>query len=705
MLRRFVFAPSTYGTKPPLLRLVATTAVLHAPQHRPPSLKATVTRTQYVELCAKIPNWDKEFAEAGVDTVVTKLRNVGFPPIKRLRMARGILDHIADIPFQSLKVPPLPPCRSANKYYGREEGLKVAAEYIEDILSVKDNGHHVYYAKTGKWVEKFRVLSVAGMKGIGKTEFLLQLGHHVVPKLAKKLNKKARSLYISFKDNNAANATLFNRVCGHGGTGMGKLELRCAVSDAFGHVLLRSCGATLSIGASPKTYDVLEDALKRIRKTANLGEDDILVLLIDDFGELIDNYAIETMKALMGAVEVARGKLVCLFTHVDEYVPRQLAAGSGRVVYPLSLPSLAIDTWKKIPVGRGGLAQWARKDAGLHQLLLGLSGHPRATFEGMPEALRQVPTLLASPDAAALAKAREVILEVCEFKDTTDEYIGTTISKWLAREIANTEKLNCDGLLHEAQTHPARKAYETVKFLFPLKVMQWAKKEVNTNAIAHHTNQMFVEDATNGAEGRKRMEHAIYHLEAAKRIAVGSRLLSLEDYYGYGYDVKFLDGALKCRYVHCKVPSGVDHVYTSPSFATKHMPAVVNHLRAGYIVVPKHLSGVAGVEYLVPFFDFVSRKLLVACVQCKFVKKNSDWSSLNFPVKEVTAYFETNDIEFFHVVYTTADQRMTAKKTFGKGVYLVADDIFRFTNRLGVLRLHCTALGKVLRSKYPFLGK
>ena len=198
---------------------------------------------------------------------------------------------------------------------------------------------------------------------------------------------------------------------------------------------------------------------------------------------------------------------------------------------------------------------------------------------------------------------------MCDFNGT-DKGFDTTISKWLAHKIDCIDELHCEGLIHYAQKH-SRLTYDAVQFLFPLRVMQWAKKQAKKAALANHINQMFALDAMNGPNGDKLMERALYHFEAAKRIAIGRRTLALEDYYGY--DVKGIDDEPQ-RDVRCKVPSGIDHVYTATSFGPKHMPAVVRRLRAGYIVVPKHLSETTDVEYLVPFVDSDSRKLwLLVC--------------------------------------------------------------------------------------------
>jgi hypothetical protein len=109
-----------------------------------------------------------------------------------------------------------------------------------------------------------------------------------------------------------------------------------------------------------------------------------------------------------------------------------------------------------------------------------------------------------------------------------------------------------------------------------------------------------------------------------------------------------------------------------------------------------------GVEYLVPFVDALTGKLIVACVQCKFVQRTANWKSVRSKLKRAVSYFKQHQIEWFPVVYTSVDRGSLKPETSAKGVYFIEKDIFRFTNRLGILRLHCAKLGEHLAKKYSF---
>ena len=72
-----------------------------------------------------------------------------------------------------------------------------------------------------------------------------------------------------------------------------------------------------------------------------------------------------------------------------------------------------------------------------------------------------------------------------------------------------------------------------------------------------------------------------------------------------------------------------------------------------------------------------------------------------------------------HVIEHVADPKEFAEKwwfypllwilplvtltTFANGVYFLEEDIFRFTSKLGVMRLHTQKLGNALKRSYPML--
>ena len=83
------------------------------------------------------------------------------------------------------------------------------------------------------------------------------------------------------------------------------------------------------------------------------------------------------------------------------------------------------------------------------------------------------------------------------------------------------------------------------------------------------------------------------------------------------------------------------------------MLKVVEFLEAGYIVVSKNHSEV-GVEYLAPYrVGSTSGKLVVACVQCKFVQNTTSWVDIEAKMKAVTDKLRKMSVECFPCVYTT----------------------------------------------------
>ena len=312
--------------------------------------------------------------------------------------------------------------------------------------------------------------------------------------------------------------------------------------------------------------------------------------------------------------------------------------------------------------------------------------------------MKHQPGFLQHPHITSLCLALYHIETEVTFDDATMQQAGATILRLLAGENGDEEQQRRDGLLYMTHVH-------NIKFLHPVLARKWARETLKmkyplpSGALALHLNLMFDFDAMIGRWGERNMEPLMYHFEAAKRIAHGSNVLPLGNYY---CQVKSMDSALKMRLVRCKTPRAGEHIYRAPSFGLEDMPAVVKQLRKGYIAVSKNPREM-GMEYLVPFVDAKTGKLLVACVQCTFVKKRARWWKINRQLHKATAYFRTKGIGHFPVVYTTADQEKVTARVYNNGVYFVEHDLFRFTSHFGILRLHCRKIGRVLKNKYSFM--
>jgi len=74
--------------------------------------------------------------------------------------------------FSSYSPPPFPMAKSGSEFYGRGKSLDDAWKYIESAMKLTS---HAFNAKD----EKFALLGTSGMKGIGKSELLKQLGRKI----------------------------------------------------------------------------------------------------------------------------------------------------------------------------------------------------------------------------------------------------------------------------------------------------------------------------------------------------------------------------------------------------------------------------------------------------------------------------------------------------------------------------------------------
>jgi len=97
--------------------------------------------------------------------------------------------------------------------------------------------------------------------------------------------------------------------------------------------------------------------------------------------------------------------------------------------------------------------------------------------------------------------------------------------------------------------------------------------------------------------------------------------------------------------------------------------------------------------------------LIVACVQCKFVKTSTNWTSIQEQMSTATDWLKKQKIHHFPVIYTTADLSSIQPQTYEDGIYFTEEDIFEFTKKLGVLRLHTQKLGKKMQEKHPYLQR
>ena len=579
----------------------------------------------------------------------------------------------------------LPDRRPSGPLIGREDAVNIMKRYIKESMQ-----------NEGKVDGKFQLLGTSGMKGIGKSALLLHGVDVVVPQAVTELAEErilqgpalaAQAVYLTF----------------NGGTGMTDRfveAFRAAGSssyhnfqNAFGSALLASHGVDMK---AAQKFDFAE-SLKLYRKILHMSEQGSLVLMVDEVDELSkaldeqpESATTLLLAALMRGMDEGNGKLVFIFSHIRQDVLNEQATGSGRKVVPLCLPALTIDVWAL----EADLKEAAEQHPGLHQLLLSCCGHPRSVFDGIKRAKSDIGSLLSNPSEVDLVTARMVICDECKFIDFGDRLLGETVPRWFSvLEPLETAELARDGML--LIINNASSAEESVEFFHPLLIQSWAKKHLKTQAIAYHLNNVYANDAILGSHTEKMMEAVMYHYEAVLRKTVEGRYFSLQSFY----KSQHIGEKLKTMEVSAKVPSGTNLVENVNDFSD--VGRVLELLNGGYIVVSKFHSEF-GIEYLSPFTT-PEGKLIVAAAQCKFSAKNPDWARISNKINDATANLVKTGVECFPVVYTSADQCEIRGANYASGVCFTALDLFEFTKKLGVLRLHSQKLGRVMKHIYPWL--
>jgi len=283
-------------------------------------------------------------------------------------------------------------------------------------------------------------------------------------------------------------------------------------------------------------------------------------------------------------------------------------------------------------------------------------------------------------------------MRTCKFNDVTNDYMRGMVYRWFnhyEQDKMDLGEMDAKGLLLLLP--------DGTKLLNPLMLQFWAKniKFQVPNAMQFHLSQIYDADAVLGPNTEKRMEALMFHYEAVLRVALAGEPFSLTDFYRGGY----VDSTLSTK-VTAILPSVGNIVMNVDNFQGKEQ--VLGLLRQGWIVVSTDTSE-PGVEFLSPYKEHGSDKLLVAAVQCKFVQDKAAWGDISQKLQDAINMLESEAVQFFPVVYATPDQESIQTKTYKGGVYFTESGIFEFTNRLGILRLHVMKLGTVLKSHYPWL--
>ena len=174
----------------------------------------------------------------------------------------------------------------------------------------------------------------------------------------------------------------------------------------------------------------------------------------------------------------------------------------------------------------------------------------------------------------------------------------------------------------------------------------------------------------------------MYHYEAVLRKASEGKTFTLKQFYKSEHSSQsFTD-----KRVTAPVPERDNLVELVTDFSDR--TRVLEFLQTGFMVVSEFHNEYA-LEYMSPFLDASDGTLIVACVQCKFVQSTAKWSDIQTKMADATKWLKKKkNIKCVPVIYTTADQKSIKPETYAGGIYFNETDMFEFTKRLGVLRLH-----------------
>ena len=559
------------------------------------------------------------------------------------------------------KVPDPPMCPDIVEG-SRQNAINIMKDYIAQSIEGTNRG------KDGK----FPLLGSSGMKGIGKTTILWYGLRNLLP-------DGAKGVYLTFNGGGGEFANAF----------FSSIDAKIAPIEAVGHALLAFAGVKLEI-ARLLEFDKCLQLFRLVLSSA----DKSVVLFIDEIGEF--QHATNLLSRLMQKMDNRKGKLVYVFAHISQQFLNKCATGSGREVIGLPLETLPIDVWKT----DSRFLQWknASKNPAVHQLLLQCCGHPRSLFDGLAAALQKEEMLLQSSDELAFENARTAIKQKCKFNSFADAELEEAIVKWLSilpRTADFKDQLLRDGLLLK----PADD--RTTDYFPPLLLQDWAgRRAKDGSSLAFHLKRAYWCDALLRGGAEKQMEGLLYHYEAVLRKAVEGKTFTLKQFYRS----KHCGERFENLRVKAPVPEQTDLVERLPNFQDK--KRVLGKLKQGFIVV-SDLQNEVGIEYLAPFRTAEDNKLIVACAQCKFVEKSPDssWREIQTKMSTATDWLKKQKIQHFPVIYATADQSYMQRRSYEDGIYFIEDDIFEFTKKLGVLRLHTQKLGEKMQQKHPYLQR
>ena len=438
----------------------------------------------------------------------------------------------------------------------------------------------------------------------------------------------------------------------------------------------------------------------------NADEKDHVVLFIDELGVLDENApqcanpsVVPLLQALMRSMDVEKNKVVFVFFPPSG---RYVGERGNRREWP---PDYLLGACSPADLTRGeqaSISQFGDRLRRSGQEFISCAGHPRSLLTGFKQLPRNRPSLLElheAPVSEVLYAARVTIMRVCKFASRLGSLLmgDTTVMQWFnPLEQMDLGVINDRGLLVRVDT-----GGEQMAFFHPLVLCDWARQRYikKKSPLAYHLQKAYESDAGLGEGSEKRMEGLMFHYEAVLRIALEGKPIALNKFYTTDYmGTKFK----RMRRLVAALPTdGGDIIVFVKDFGD--IDAVIKLQEEGVTVVSQKQSE-EGVEYLTPWrLNDAEGKLVVACVQCKFVKEKVSRRKVKEHMHSAVKPLKKKKIGVFPVLYATPDQDTIQESTYKDGVYF--SEVGIFTGKLGILRLHDEKLGKSLQREVPVLNR
>eukprot|EP00439_Symbiodinium_sp_Y106_P086386 s211_g32.t3 len=517
----------------------------------------------------------------------------------------------------------------APQLIAREEAKAAILEYIKGVLSQEE-----YYWEPASRIKKCAILTTAGIKGTGKTR---------------------AALIVDF----------------NGGSSWDHSK---AGTEVFSKLLLQQSGMPADKAENCARVLPWKQVMQCLREKLNLGDEDLLLVGIDEIRQLETlagkDGAVQLIFALMGAqdeslLQTSSCPVIFVWTSLLESYMSMLMRDSGRrILPPISLRGLPLA--KALELLPSDLREALEKEPFGRQLVRQLLGHPRLMFDAL---IQEYTKHKDKPPRNPLAW-NQLQSDIVAYAKLGDRKAldSIEVARWYS-PLRSTTQSELEDLCLRGVVHSVRCGNSWINILHPILLQLWARSA--ETSLADQINQIFEQDAIMEATHEKKLEDIMVHFDCAVRLALGENNCTLKQLFpGASFWSERANIIVTCTQ---NVLAPLEYV---ESFAD--VEAVLESLKNGKIVVST-LRNEPGIEYLIPWMvpnqddrrrirdlnppcnKTESASLLVLGIQTKCVGGNvPKWASVAKSAQEALAGFQNHPdvLGALPVFYTTEVKRL-----------------------------------------------